>query len=554
MNRIRVLAFTSTSISLLAITLLAMGKGTTQSAPVSQSAANRTPAIGKRVNTSSRPKAAPQSSSQVSIDSSLPENPKQLEQIRSQLNAQRQRFAVRQGSSQIDKAVGRTSAGAVPSAATLNRTFEGFSATGWNPPDPIMAAGPSALIVSVNSSWRIYNKTGGQLFDSTLSSWFSNVLPSDQSGIRVFDPWVIYDRDGGRFILLALAKRDSDKFSRFLISVSDNNTATGNWCNWSLDAKVNGSTNTDNWADYTKVGNNNNAIILSANMFAFGGGFQYSKLRFLPKAALYNTNCPGVGWWDEWNLKNADNSTAFTIQPAHSYNSSNTDYLVNTTSSGSGDKLTLWKATNNSNSDPRPTLTRSATLNVGSYAVPPLAEQPGTSTRLNTGDARLLNAVWRGGGLWTTHSTACSFSGDPTTRSCLRYYQINPDTGTVLQNLTWGASGSYYYYPAITADPSNNAWLVFNRSSSTEYASIRHTARRGTDPANSLQGSAQLRAGQGCYIHLDSIGRNRWGDYNGMAWDPSTGGAWIFSEFAYGTSSNCGSNVWRTQIGELAKP
>jgi hypothetical protein len=521
---------------------------------MSQSAASRAGVSGRRISTTSPHKATAQLSSQKLEPTGLPENSVKLEKIRSQLNAMRQTLAAPQGSISIDKAAGK-SAGPAPSAATLNRSFEAIPFTGSYPSDSIMATGPSDLLVAVNRSFRIYNKTGGQLLDSTLSSWFSNVLPSNQTGISVFDPWVIYDRDSGRFVLLALALRKSDQFSRLLISVSDNNTAAGGWCNWSLDAKVNGSTNTTNWADYAKIGNSNNAIIITANMFRLDNdAFQYSKIRFLPKAALYNTNCPGISWWDHWDLRNADNTPAFTIQPAHGYNSSNTNYLVNTTNSGSGNQVTLWKAINNSNSNPQPTLTRSATLNVGSYAVPPLAEQPGTSTRLHTGDARLLNAVWRGGGLWTTHSTACTFSGDSEARSCLRYYQINPDTGSVLQNHTWGAPGAYYYYPAITADPSNNAWLVFNRSSKTEYASIRHTARRGSDPINSLQGSSQLRGGQGCYVKLDSRNRNRWGDYNGMAWDPSTGGAWIFSQFAYGTSSDCSSNVWRTQVGELAKP
>ncbi|HAJ64385.1 MAG TPA: hypothetical protein DCP31_38405 [Cyanobacteria bacterium UBA8543] len=191
---------------------------------------------------------------------------------------------------------------------------------------------------------------------------------------------------------------------------------------------------------------------------------------------------------------------------------------------------------------------------MNSYSAPPDAQQPGSSTRIDTGDARLLNAVWRGGALWATGSTSCTWSGDSATRSCLRTYKLNPTSGTLLDQDNFGASGFFYSYPAITADANNNAWLVFNRSSSTEYASIRHTARRSTE--TSWQGSAQLRAGQGCYVKLDSADppRNRWGDYNGISWDPSTGRAWIFSQYAYGTSSTCGNNEWRTAVGELSLP
>lgn len=82
-------------------------------------------------------------------------------------------------------------AGAVgPSAPTPVSNFTGFAYTGWIPPDPIMATGPSDLIISVNSSWRIYSKAGAQLFGTTLINWFANVLPVNRTGINVFDPWV----------------------------------------------------------------------------------------------------------------------------------------------------------------------------------------------------------------------------------------------------------------------------------------------------------------------------------------------------------------------------
>lgn len=436
-------------------------------------------------------------------------------------------------------------------APILTSGFTGFSFTGWIPPDPIMAAGPSDIIVAVNSSWRIYNKTGGQLFNRTLSDWFANVLPTNRTGINVFDPWVLYDQISRRFILLALAKRDSDRYSHFLISVSDNGTAVGNWCNFALNARVNGSANTSNWADYTKVGITNNAVVLSANMFLFGANaFQYAKLRFIPKTTLYNTSCPRVSWWDLWDLRNADGSKAFTVQPAHSYVNSSTSYGLNSYSGG-GNKLTLWRFTTPASYPPAPTLVRQATLATRAYTLAPNALQRGSVTRINTGDARLLNVIYRGSRLWTTHTVGCSWPGDSTNRSCIRWYEINPGTNGLLQQNSYGASGFHYYYPAISADNSRNAVVVFNRSGSNEYAGIRYTGRRSTDPVNTLQGSALLRAGQGCYVRLDNVGRNRWGDYNGIAIDPATGYTWIFSEYAYGTSATCTNNVWRTHVGRV---
>jgi len=142
--------------------------------------------------------------------------------------------------------------------------------------------------------------------------------------------------------------------------------------------------------------------------------------------------------------------------------------------------------------------------------------------------------------------------GDTVTRSCVRWYEVNPSTTTPVQQGSYGASGFYYYYPAIMPRSTSDAMVVFNRSSTTEFAGIRYTGRKSTDPLSVLQGSRLLRAGQGCYVKLDTLGRNRWGDYNGIAIDPSVAGRWwIFSEFAFGTSATCSNNVWRTQVGQV---
>jgi hypothetical protein len=451
---------------------------------------------------------------------------------------------------------------ATPAAPAPVNNFTGIAFTGAIPPDPHIATGPSDLIVAVNRTWRIYNKTGAQLFNTTLGTWFANVLPKNQSGINVFDPWVIYDALSNRFVIFALARRASDQLSLFLIAVSDNSTAVGNWCNFSLDASVNGSARTNNWADFEKLGNTTNAVVLSANMFNFAtppakDTFQYVKLRFISKAQLYNTSCPGISWWDFWDLRNADNTKAFTIEPANSYILSTTSYGINSEGSGGGNKLTLWRYTTPPAINPNvPTLIRQATLGVDRFSLAPNAVQKGSTTGIDSGDARLLNTIYRASGLWTAHTTGCTFVGDPTTRSCLRFYDINPGANSILQQGTFGNPGFYYYYPAITANAAGDATIVFNRSGPNEFAGIRYTGRRSTDLRNLLQGSASLQAGQGCYVHFDSDpdagGRNRWGDYNGAAPDPSNERrAWIFSEYAFGTDTICGNNVWRTHVGQV---
>ncbi|MBI5308316.1 MAG: hypothetical protein HZB37_08330, partial [Planctomycetes bacterium] len=172
-------------------------------------------------------------------------------------------------------------------APTLSTNFAGISFTGWYPPDPIMAVGPSHVLVMVNSSLAIYNKAGGAAVStSTLANWFSNVSPGTT---MIFDPKCAYDHWNQRYIMLVLALNTTSSQSYYLVSVSQTNNPTGLWWNWKLDAKLNGSTNTNNWADYPQIGfdsSTSGAIYITSNQFAIGGGFQYSKLRSLKKSEL----------------------------------------------------------------------------------------------------------------------------------------------------------------------------------------------------------------------------------------------------------------------------
>ena len=62
--------------------------------------------------------------------------------------------------------------------------------------------------------------------------------------------------------------------------------------------------------------------------------------------------------------------------------------------------------------------------------------------------------------------------------------------------------------------------------------------------AGTLQASALLKGGVANYVGLDSGGRNRWGDYNGVAADPANARLiWFYSEYASAV------NTWGTWVG-----
>jgi hypothetical protein len=423
--------------------------------------------------------------------------------------------------------------GAEPAAApVLGASFAGIAATGWFPPDCTMAAGPSHVLLSVNSSMAIYTKTGTLVSQRTLTQWFGTLA----SGLTVFDPKALYDQHAGRWVLLAVGVSESPKASVHLLSVSATSNPTGTWRNYKLDAMRNGTTLTNNWADFPALGVDAQALYITSNMFAFGGGFQTAKVRVVPKTGPYSGGT--ATFFDFVNLRNGNNSVAFTVQPCHTYGAPQVEYLVNT-AFPSGNFVTVWRIVNGGTA---PTMTRTQ-VTVSPYSLAPNAQQKGGGTPLNTGDVRVLHAVFRGDSIWTSFTTAHSW-GAGANRAAVQWCQIRAATPAVVQQGVFGASSGHYYYPAACPDNNGNMTMVFSRSGTAEYGSVLYTGRRATDLLGTLQGSAVLKAGVASYVRLDNGGRNRWGDYNGVASDPANPRlVWLYGEFASAT------NTWATWVG-----
>ncbi|MCZ6644070.1 MAG: hypothetical protein O7F71_21050 [Gammaproteobacteria bacterium] len=423
---------------------------------------------------------------------------------------------------------------AVPTAApTSSRNFEGISATGWLPADCTLAAGPNHVLASVNSSVAIYRKSGGRLRQRTLTAWFSSL--TQVKNMTIFDPKALYDQFTGRWILVAVAVNEQPKRSFFLLSVSQTSNPMGKWWNYALDARRDGNTNTNNWADFPAIGVDARAIYITANMFQFNGGFRYVKVRAIPKAGPYSGGT--ARWWDWTRLRNADGNLAFTVQPCHTYGGAPVEYLVNS-QFPSGNRLTLWSLRLPSSA--APTLSK-RTVSTGSYSLPPDAAQKGGGTPLNTGDTRLLHAVCRGGQVYTALTKQHNWRSASV--AAIHWFQVSGAGASLVQQGVYGANRRHYYFPAMTADTNGNLTMVFSRSSSSEFVSMRQTGRRTSDPLGRLQGSAQVMGGRGNYLGMDSSNRNRWGDYAGIAADPTDGRTiWMYSKYART------GNRWATRI------
>ena len=437
-------------------------------------------------------------------------------------------------------------------APALSNNFNGISYTGWVPPDPVLAAGPNNLVLVTNGSVTIRDKTGALVASTSLESFFSSVRAS---GENAFDPKVVFDTGSSRFFLAAVGRISNtgctagNCVSHFFLGVSKSSnpasTGSSDWYFYNFDATLDGSTATTNWADFPGLGVDGNVVVLTANMFSFSSSsFQKAKIRIFDKSVLITGG--SVTWTDFVDM--LDPSTglkAFTFQPALTFGNPGTFFLVHASRSSVLCDLIVWGIENTLSS---PTLSSSTATASGTCANPPDAEQLGGGTPLDTGDKRLYNSVYRNNSLWTAQSIQMNFGSGNV--SAIRWVEIDvaswSSSVSFIQDATFGADGIWYFYPNVMADASSNLAIVLARSSTSEYGSVYYTGRQGAEAASTLQPSELLKAGAANYTQLDSLSRNRWGDYLGIGLDPSDGSFWILGEYAVA------SNQWGTWVGNFS--
>jgi len=405
-----------------------------------------------------------------------------------------------------------------------NSALVGFTVT---PPDPQLAVGPSHVFEMVNVIGRIYARSGAVLQTFTLRSFFGVA-----AGYSDTDPKVLYDSLSGRWFASYVSYIDqpgsvNDK-ARLHLAISQTSDPTGAWNVYFISYS-------QLIPDYEAIGVTTDKLTVSSNVFDidtpnyFGVDTQVIEkadvIAGLPGASVRLTSLP----------RRADR---FTVRPAHTLTSGSDQYL---TTRANGTTLTIIKITGTP--DAGNVVEASATnRTMLAQNTPPASVALGGN--IDSGDSRLLDAVWRDGRLWTSASAACVPSGDSTTRSCAHVIEVDTSVTppTIAQDIMFGASGQYFSWPAVRTDSLADLYVSLTHTNSTIFAEARATGRLATDPANTMAGSILLRAGD---IAHDS---SRWGDYLGAAVDPAFPRCvWLVGEYAKNTAGfNWGTFITRT--------
>lgn len=432
-----------------------------------------------------------------------------------------------------------------PAPATNFQGLDDNNVT-W-PPDTDGCVGPSNVVTMLNTQVRIQDRSGNTISTTSLLSWWQSRI----SGLSVvFDPRILYDPYSQRWIATATANPYTG--SAILIAVSTNSNPTGGWYAYASYVDTSGYS----WADFPTPGFNRNKIVISWNYFPiYVGGADGVGLFVLNKTNVYaGGSVTPQSFYQPY--RSGTTTNGYNLRPAVTYdtndatlyllqdfqdNPTNSSLLAIYTITGTAGSATLARSTN----FPSAPAWASAGPNNGNIA--PQLGQPDVPA-INTVDSRLSQVVYRNGSLWCAHTIFLP-ANNPT-RCAVQWWQIATN-GNVLQNgrLDDSSGATMYAFPSIAVNRFGDALIGYSRFGTNQYASANYSLHALNEPMGTFEPDYLYRAGQSSYWKslLDSLGRNRWGDYS-MTWvDPvNDADFWTIQAYAAqysGTLTN-GSGRW----------
>ena len=429
---------------------------------------------------------------------------------------------------------------ATVSRPVIQKGFLGIAQTNSIPPDPISAVGTNHIIVMVNTSFRIFDKTTGNILKTvTAQAFYNSIAP----GTGPNDPQIIFDQYSKRFVMLWMTSPTTTDH-RHLIAVSETDNAMGKWYMWNTSAIAMGDSVTPGWGDYPALGYDSTTILLTSHQFPLvGSGYLYDKLRVFPKDQLYLNTGGQIGFYDYWNFKDPlTGGILFDIRTPNSFGKTPKTFLINTPNTNPASYVTVWTMSNLTSFTPSITATNIPCV---SYSAPQNVDQLGGSGTLKIdGGSRYFraNVVSRDSLLWAVHTIA---SGTGNAYSAIRYLKIDPYKNKTIEDVALGLNGYWHNYASIAVDKDQNIAVTASRAGINEFIGAYISGRKKNDPVG-LSSSVTMKEGNGNYVQDFGSGRNRWGDYMGIGLDPTDEQTfWSHTEYA----SN--KNQWSTWVSKF---
>lgn len=425
--------------------------------------------------------------------------------------------------------------------------FEGL-ATNSIPPDTNGDVGPNHYVQWVNTSFEIFNKSGGLVqgptSGNTIWSGFGGPCQTTNDG----DPIVLYDSMADRWVFSQLGNVFTSGPYYQCIAVSSTANPTGPYNRYAF---IISNTQLN---DYPKFGVWPDAYYMSANQFA--GGFQGPAAVAFDRTRMLAGLSATMQKFDQTNsvLSNSyfgllpSDLDGPTVPPAGSPN-----YFI--TWDGPFLNRLYWfqfhvdwvTPANSSMTGP----TQFTTANFNQLCNSCIT-QPGTSQVLDTiAPDTMYRLAYRNFGTYealvTNHSANVGSN-----QAGVRWYEVRrlPNGSLFInQQGTYAPDADHRWMGSIAMDHLGDMAVGYNVSSSSTFPSIRYAGRLVGDPVGQMsQGEATLMAGTGSQSGVPNA--SRWGDYSMMSVDPADDCTfWFTSEYMQTTGQN-----WHTRIGSFKFP
>lgn len=437
----------------------------------------------------------------------------------------------------------------------LQTDIAGFSASVPFPPDTDGAAGNTQYVQVVNSRVRVINKSNLALAcaDRNLNAFAGNTTEF------VFDPDVIYDETWDRWALVFTRRSTSasDPIRRFYLAVSTSSNACGPFFQYTIPL-AGGPFNAGDWWDYPHIGHDQDALLVTGNIFDTpAGGPKGAALLPIAKARVYNGLTFSSGIFT---------GLVGTLQPpifiAHDQNRN----AVLLAAPPNGTHLRMYRLREASRPNGQ-TLLGPTLIDVADYTVPPSAEQPGTTLTLDTLDNRFQNGHVQytnpagNAVVWQTHTVTIGGTATP------RWYEIRVTPAGVpsvfQQGIFFRSGCSDDWMPSIAANTLGEAVVTWSSTqdpagtpacSPAVNAEVRTAGRQSGDAAGAMLGNISVEGSATFYNDPDPVTIQRWGDYSAVSPDPLTGVVgcgdrrrfWLTNEnIPTATTSVWGSRIFR---------
>lgn len=413
----------------------------------------------------------------------------------------------------------------VAPTVTIGANFPGsnVSVSGLVPPDSDGAVGPGQFVELVNGSYRVYDKTGTLLQQSSLNGFWQAAGISDVG--LAYDPRVLYHPVSQRWF--AASSENPRTPHPMLVAVSNTSDPTQGWRGVEIPFDFGGQY----WADFPKLGIDQDGVFISATMVPFFDNFHAGRI-IIPKADLLQA------------VPSATNASVLLDpqepeidqQPAVAFQSSGSEPFL-------AGNLTLdgqLKITSVDGPVTSPTVnTSDRVVSVPPTLGPDFATQKGTDVQVNTGPVIFnfsSSAVLQGGKLFAVQGV------DQPGVAALRWFEIgDPLTNpTVLDSGIIRPPGLNVYYGSIAVNPLGQAVIGFSGSGPNDYPSAYAVAGTLNGDTLTFGDPILLKAG----VAPDTSGR--FGDYSATTYDPTDPSHfWTIQEW---TSEG---SQWSTEISEV---